>query len=389
MPLGANLPVCARQFRPSGVRQVFVYKNPAVAHFGASNGARVDRATRMKIVAMYVLLAGANALVWVLALMFFARAHPLLVGTALLAYTFGLRHAVDADHISAIDNVTRRLMQDGKRPVSVGFFFSLGHSTIVVLLTLAIVLGAATVRQRLPGLEGIGNIVGTSVSAAFLFIIAAINAFVLVDIFRAFRQARLTGTYSEQTLTDSLERRGLLGRIFKPVLRLVSRSRDMYLVGLLFGLGFDTATEVGLLGIAAIEVGKGLPVWTILIFPALFTAGMSLIDTTDGILMLGAYGWAFLNPARKLYYNLTITSASVLVAVLVGGVELASIAGGAPQLGWLGFAIVGAFALGWAVSMAVDAARSNGGKPSASSQASRCLTYALPNESANARTYDP
>lgn len=311
---------------------------------------------------MYALLLGVNAIGWVLAFLFFKPPHALLLGTALLAYTFGLRHAVDADHIASIDNVTRKLMQEGKRPIGVGFFFSLGHSTVVVALTLAIVLGAATVRDRLPSFAGFGNIVGTGVSAAFLFIIAAVNAIVLVDIVRAVRRVRSGSIYAERTLNDSLEARGLLGRIFKPVLRLVTRGRDMYFVGLLFGLGFDTATEVGLLGIAAIEAGKGLPVWTILIFPALFTAGMSLVDTTDGILMLGAYGWAFLNPARKLYYNLAITAASVFTAVLVGGIELAGIAGGGVQVGWLGFAIVTLFALGWLLSIAFHAARTAGSR---------------------------
>jgi high-affinity nickel-transport protein len=322
----------------------------------------VIRNTRVKILTIYALLLGANAIGWALAFFFFAPPHALLLGTALLAYTFGLRHAVDADHISAIDNVTRKLMQEGKRPIGVGFFFSLGHSTIVVALTLAIVLGAAAVRTRLPNIEGVGNIVGAGVSAAFLFIIAAINALVLVDIVRAVRRVRSGGSYVDQTLNDSLEGRGLLGRIFRPVLRLVTRSRDMYFVGLLFGLGFDTATEVGLLGIAAIEAGKGLPVWTILIFPALFTAGMSLVDTTDGILMLGAYGWAFINPARKLYYNLAITTASVLTAVLVGGIELAGIAGGGVQVGWLGFAVVTLFALGWLLSISFHAVRTAGSR---------------------------
>lgn len=320
------------------------------------------QSTRAKVLTIYSLLLGANGAGWALAFFFFKPPHALLLGTALLAYTFGLRHAVDADHISAIDNVTRKLMQEGKRPIGVGFFFSLGHSTVVVALTLAIVLGAAAVRDRLPSFAGFGNVVGTGISAAFLFVIAAVNALVLADVVRAVRQMRSGGTYAEQTLNDSLEGRGLLGRIFKPVLRLVTRSRDMYFVGLLFGLGFDTATEIGLLGIAAIEAGKGLPIWTILIFPALFTAGMSLIDTTDGILMLGAYGWAFLNPARKLYYNLTITAASVLTAVLVGGIELAGIAGGGMQVGWLGFAIVTLFASGWLLSMSFHAVRTAGSR---------------------------
>jgi nickel/cobalt transporter (NiCoT) family protein len=301
---------------------------------------------------MYALLLCANGAVWTLAFLLFAPGHAVLLGSALLAYTFGLRHAVDADHISAIDNVTRKLMRDGKKPVGVGFFFSLGHSTIVVVLTLAIVAGATVIRGLLPSLEGLGSIVGTGISAAFLFIIAGINGFVVVD---TVRRARGAEVLASGTLDESLAQRGLLGRIFKPVLRLVTRSRDMYLIGLLFGLGFDTATEVGLLGIAAIEAGKGLPVGVILLFPALFAAGMSLVDTTDGILMLGAYGWASINPARKFYYDVTITGASVLVAILVGGIELAGIADGGVQVGWLGVAIVAIFTASWLISVAVHA----------------------------------
>jgi high-affinity nickel-transport protein len=261
-----------------------------------------------------------------LALAVFAR-HPLLLGTAALAYAFGLRHAIDADHICAIDNVTRKLVQDGKRPVGVGFFFSLGHSTIVIVLTVAIVFAAAAVKQTLPSIQGIGGIVGTSVSAAFLFLIAVINAVALRDVVRALRLRRRGETFAEAPLQVSLDRRGFLGRCFGPLLRLVSRSRDMYGIGLLFGLGFDTATEVALLGIAAIQAGKGMPVWAILIFPALFAAGMSLLDTTDGILMTRVYGWALVEPERKLYYNFAVTSASVVAAVLVGGIELVGLLG--------------------------------------------------------------
>jgi high-affinity nickel-transport protein len=316
--------------------------------------------TRKKIVTIYAVLIGANILVWALAFVLFSPPHALLLGTALLAFTFGLRHAVDADHISAIDNVTRKLMQDGKQPVGVGFYFSLGHSTIVFLLTLAIALGASALRSRLPQLQAFGGIFGTGISAGFLLLIAAVNTLVLVDLLRALRRLRAGEEYCEQSLNDMLNGRGLLGRFFKPLLRLVSRSRDMYLVGFLFGLGFDTATEVGVLGIAAIEAGKGLPIWTILLLPALFTAGMSLVDTTDGILMLGAYGWAFLNPARKLYYNVAVTTASVLTAVVVGGIELSGLAGGGLQIGWLGYAVVAAFAVGWMVSMAFYALRDSG-----------------------------
>jgi high-affinity nickel-transport protein len=311
--------------------------------------------TRKKIVAMYAILIGANAAVWALAFIFFARSHALLLGTAVLAYSFGLRHAVDADHISAIDNVTRKLMQDGKRPVAVGFYFSLGHSTIVVALTLLIVAGAALVRDHLPALEAVGTGLGTAISASFLFVIAVINAAVLADVVAAVVRMRRDGTYCDATLTGALDRRGLLGRALRPLLRLVTRSRHMYFIGVMFGLGFDTATEVALLGVAAIEAGKGLPVWAVLIFPALFTAGMSLIDTTDGVLMLGAYGWAFLRPARKLYYNLTVTSLSVAVAAFVGASELAGIAGS--RQGHLGYAIVAAFAACWLASLALHAVR--------------------------------
>src|ERR1700686_4506751 len=279
---------------------------------------------RAKIVAVYVLLVCATVVVWGLALTAFA-ARPLLLGTALLAYTFGLRHAVDADHISAIDNVTRKLMQEGKRPVSVGFFFSLGHSTIVVGLSIAIAVAATIITQTMPQLQTVGSVIGTSVSAAFLYLIALLNLLVLIEIAATFRRVRRGEPYCERTLDAFLADRGLMGRFFKPLLRGVGRSWHMYPIGVLFGLGFDTATEVGLLGIAAVEAGKGLPVYAILIFPLLFTAGMSLVDTTDGILMLGAYGWAFVKPMRRLYYNVVITLVSVLVALIVGAIEAASV----------------------------------------------------------------
>ncbi len=272
----------------------------------------------------YAMLLSANAGVWLLALAVFAR-HPLLLGTAALAYAFGLRHAIDADHICAIDNVTRKLVQDGKRPIGVGLFFSLGHSTIVIVLTLAVVFASAAVKPALPSLQGIGGMVGTSLSAAFLFLIAVVNAYALRDVVHALRLRRRGEPFAEASLQTSLDRRGLLGRCFGPMLRLVSRSRDMYGIGLLFGFGFDTATEVALMGIAAIAAGKGTPVWAIMIFPALFAAGMSLLDTTDGILMTRVYGWAFVEPQRKLYYNLAVTSVSVVAAVLIGGIELAGL----------------------------------------------------------------
>lgn len=358
---------------------------------------------RGKVIGLYILLIGFNLLAWLLAFAGFAVQYPALLGVALLAYTFGLRHSVDADHISAIDNVTRKLMQENKRPVAVGFFFSLGHSTIVVLLSALVAVAASIVQSSIPRLQGIGSLISTGVSALFLYVIGIINLLVLIDIFQMFRRVTRGGTYHEETLDQFLAERGMMNRFFGPLVRAIDRSWKMYPLGVLFGLGFDTASEVALLGIAAATAGKGMPVIIVMLFPLLFAAGMSLVDTTDSILMLGAYGWAFLNPARKLGYNATITSASVLTAVLVGTIELSNVAGGGAQAGWLGFAIVGSFAAIWGASAAVHAFRrygatglspametapSNGAMPSAASQASRCLTYAVPNESASALTYD-
>lgn len=279
-----------------------------------------------KAIVTIVGLLIANIAIWIAALLAFHH-FPLLLGTATLAYTFGLRHALDADHISAIDNVTRKLMQDGRRPVLVGFFFSLGHSTIVVLLSVLIALTAARIQSRFPGMQRVGGLIGTSVSALFLLLIAGINLLVLRSVVRAFGKVKRGEPYDDQDLEVTLSQLGLMGRIFRPILHLVDSSWKMYGVGFLFGLGFDTATEVGLLGISATSATHGLPIWSILLFPALFTAGMCLIDTADGILMLGAYGWAFVHPVRKLYYNMTITTISVVIAVLVGGIEMLSIVG--------------------------------------------------------------
>ncbi len=322
-----------------------------------------SRDLRRKITGIYALLIAFNIVAWVLAFAGFSARYPALLGTALLAYTFGLRHAVDADHISAIDNVTRKLMQENKRPVAVGFFFSLGHSTIVVALSVGIAIAAAFIQSAIPALKSAGGLIGTSVSALFLYLIALINILVLWEIFQTFRKVKRGEEYNDQTLDEFLNQRGLMGRFFRPLLRLVDRSWKMYPVGVLFGLGFDTATEVGILGIAAFEAGKGLPIAYILIFPLLFTAGMCLLDTTDGILMLGAYGWAFVKPVRKLYYNLNITLVSVLVALVVGTIEVIAIISGPLNLsggiwdylnnldfGFLGGVIIGVFVLSWVVS---------------------------------------
>lgn len=319
---------------------------------------------RGRVIGIYTFLIGFNVLIWVVSLLAFTH-FPTLVGTALLAYTFGLRHAVDADHISAIDNVTRKLMQEEKRPVAVGFFFSLGHSTIVVALSVGIAIAAAFINNAIPNLKSAGGIIGTSVSALFLFVIAIINMLILWEIFQQFRKVRNGGVYDEETIDDFLSKRGLMGRFFRPLFKIITKSWHMYPLGVLFGLGFDTATEVGLLGISATAAGHGLPVYYILLFPLLFMAGMCLVDTTDGILMLGAYGWAFVKPMRKLYYNLNITLVSVLVALVVGGIEALSLissqlnlSGGfwdmlnnlSSNFGVLGYIIIGLFIASWLVS---------------------------------------
>lgn len=208
--------------------------------------------------------------------------------TALLAWVFGLRHAVDADYIAAIDNVVRKLMQEGQRPVAVGFFFSLGHSTIVVLASVAVAAVAASMQDRLEATKAIGGVIGTAVSAAFLLAIAVANLVILRGVWSAFRETRRTRRLDETQLNVLLAGRGFLTRLFRPLFRSISRSWHMYPLGFLFGLGFDTATKIGLLGIAATEAAHGLPLWQILVFPALFTAGMPLVDTADSALMVGA-----------------------------------------------------------------------------------------------------
>jgi high-affinity nickel-transport protein len=319
---------------------------------------------RGRLIGIYAVLSAANLAVWGWALVAF-RGDPVLLGTALLAYTFGLRHAVDADHIAAIDNVTRKLMQEAQRPVAVGVFFALGHSTVVVLASLAVVATTVALQTRFAGFQELGGLIGTSVSALFLFVVAFANIAILAGVYRAFRRVRRGGSYVEEDIDRLLAQRGLFARLFRPAFRIVSASWHMYPVGLLFGLGFDTATEIALLDISAVEVSKGLSAWSVMVFPALFTAGMSLIDTTDGVLMLGAYGWAFARPIRKLYYNLTITFISVIVAFVVGGIEVlgliadrfalggpfwGAIGGLNENFGTIGYLIIGIFALSWIVS---------------------------------------
>jgi high-affinity nickel-transport protein len=290
-------------------------------------------------------------------------------GTGILAYTLGMRHAFDADHISAIDNTTRKLLADGKRPLSVGFWFSLGHSSVVFILAVLLNFGIrgldAQLKTGSSALEHTTTIVGTAVSAVFLFLIAALNLVILRSILQIFRSMR-RGTYDEAELERQLNSRGLMMRVLGPLSRRVDSGVKMYPVGFLFGLGFDTATEVALLVLSGTAVAGGLPFYAILALPVLFAAGMSLFDMLDGCFMNFAYDWAFSRPVRKVYYNLTITGLSVFVALFIGGVETFGLLGqesglhgafwrfvGGFDLNTAGFVIVGVFVLTWVVALLV------------------------------------
>ena len=291
------------------------------------------------------------------------------VGTGVTAYTLGLRHAFDADHISAIDNTTRKLMAEGKRPLSVGFFFSLGHSTIVFGLAFLFAIGVraldAQVKNSSSALHGVTSWVGTGVSGTFLYVIAALNLVILWGIVRVFVKMR-SGHYDERQLEHELNSRGLMNRVFGRFAGAVRKPWQMYPIGVLFGLGFDTATEVALLFLAAGAAGAGLPFYAILCLPILFAAGMSLLDTIDGSFMNFAYGWAFSKPVRKVFYNIAITGLSVAVALVIGTIELAGLlaqklnARGSfwawlenININTLGFVIVAMFLATWAVALAV------------------------------------
>jgi high-affinity nickel-transport protein len=313
--------------------------------------------------------AGAILLLHVLGwglFLYYARAHPALAGLGTLAYTFGLRHAFDADHIAAIDNTTRKLLQDGRRPLGVGFFFSLGHSTIVFSLAAGLAVAARTVDSGIPSFRNYGGYVGAGVSGTFLWVIGVLNLVVLVDIFRIFREMR-TGAYDSGRLEARLLDRGFMNRFHLGGLsRRIGSSWQLYPLGLLFGLGFDTASEVALLAISAGVASHDVPVPAVLSLPILFAAGMSLMDTADGAFMSHAYGWAFSNPVRKVYYNITVTTLSVAVALVIGTVELLQVLSAKLELesgfwswlaeldfGTLGYGIVAAFGITWATSVIV------------------------------------
>jgi len=321
---------------------------------------------RRRIGALFTGLIAANIAVWIWAYSLF-HTQPLMLGTAVLAWGLGLRHAVDADHIAAIDNVTRKLMQDGQRPVSVGFWFAIGHSGIIAIASITIAVTASAL-SGFGAFKEMGSVIATVVSAIFLFTIAGMNLVILRSVWRTFAHIRAGGRYADDDLDLLLGGRGLLSRLFRPMFRVVNKSWHMAPLGFLFGLGFDTATEVAILGMSASQAANGLSIGTILVLPALFAVGMALIDTADGVVMLGAYEWAFVKPIRKLYYNITITLISAIVAIVIGGTETMVLISDKLDLkGWpwslaaklgknfnsLGFAIIGLFVLCWLASFAI------------------------------------
>ncbi|HFZ8993294.1 TPA: HoxN/HupN/NixA family nickel/cobalt transporter [Citrobacter freundii] len=307
-------------------------------------------------------LAGVNIVAWFWAFYSFSSNSSLLA-LCLIAWGYGLRHAVDADHIAAIDNVTRKLIQQKKKAFTTGVWFSLGHSTIVVLASIAIALTTSTFKNNIKWMQDVGGVIGTSVSSAFLLLLAIVNFVIFCHVFKTFRHLKRTGSYDESTAGVSIS--GPLSWLFRSAFKFVSKSWHMYFIGFLFGLGFDTATEISLLGISASSASSGISIWSILVFPTLFTAGMALIDCLDSILMVEAYGWAFNKPQRKLYYNMTITGVSVVVAVFIGGLEALgllsdqlSLSGGlwdiigdlSDHMGNVGFIIIGVSVSCWIIS---------------------------------------
>ena len=324
-----------------------------------------SRAEWTRLAALYSFIGLLHVLGWGTYL-HYAGHYPQLVGLGFVAYMFGLRHAFDADHIAAVDDTVRFMLQKGKKPLSVGFFFSLGHSTVVLALAVGIAFAASAVKMELPQLKSIGAVIGAGVSGTFLWLIGVLNLFVLLDILNIWQKAK-AGTHSHAHLELLLQKRGFLNRLFGGRLqKLMNHSWQMYPLGLLFGLGFDTASEVGLLAMTAGASAGNLPIPAVLCLPILFAAGMTVMDTTDGVLMCKAYDWAFLNPLRKIFYNITTTGLSVAVALLVGSVELLQVLIAmfnlhgrffdllaALDFGILGYLIVGMFLAAWALSVAV------------------------------------
>jgi nickel/cobalt transporter (NiCoT) family protein len=325
----------------------------------------LSREERLKTVGIYVPIVAATV-VGFLASSIVGNMSVVLAGLGIVAYVFGLRHGVDADHLAAIDNTTRKLMQEGKKPLTVGTWFSLGHSTIVVGLIVALVISTRAIAGAIPLLESSGAIIGTAVSGTFLWLLGLVNIVIVLGIYRIYKQLR-SGELNQSQLDDLLNKRGLLNRYFSPLFKVVKKPWHIYPVGVLFGLGFDTASEIALIAISVgVGVSSSVPLWMILVLPFMFTCGMVLVDTTDGIAMRMAYGWAFLKPIRKIYYNLTITAISVLVAFVIGGVEVLQVLSGELRLsgafwGWLnslnfetlGYGIIAIFLVSWIASMAI------------------------------------
>ncbi len=318
----------------------------------------------VRLAGLYGFIAFLHVLGWG-AFLFYAERYPALVGLGVAAYMFGLRHAFDADHIAAIDDTVRYLLQKGKKPLGIGFFFSLGHSTIVFVLAVVITFAATAVKNELPELKNIGGVIGAGVSGTFLWIIGILNLLVLLDILKVWKQAK-TGKHSHTHLEKLLAERGLINRLFGGRLqKIINHSWQMYPLGLLFGLGFDTASEIGLLAMTAGASAGDMPIAAVLSLPVLFAAGMSVMDTTDGVLMSKAYNWAFINPLRKIFYNITTTGLSIAVALLIGTIELLQVFRtmldlkgsffdfiGELDFGVLGYVVVGLFLMAWGVSVA-------------------------------------
>ncbi|WP_293234503.1 HoxN/HupN/NixA family nickel/cobalt transporter [Paludibacterium sp.] len=324
-------------------------------------------AGKRQLAATLLFLIGVNLAAWAWAFTAFSR-HPALLGMAFLAYIFGLRHAVDADHIAAIDNSVRKLMQENQRPFGVGLFFSLGHSSVVVLMVAAIVFATASLQGEMGQLKAVGSVISTAASGLFLLGLAALNLSALNGIWHNFRRAQRGEAICEEQLNILLASRGLIARLLRPLFRMVSKSWHLFPVGFLFGLGFDTTTEIALFAMAGSQAAQGIALWHVMVFPILFAAGMALIDTLDSLMMVGVYGWAFVSPIRKLWYNLTITLVSVLVAVLIGGLEMLGLMAEKLHLSgefwaWIGqmndnlanfgYVVVGVFLATWVLSAAI------------------------------------
>jgi high-affinity nickel-transport protein len=338
----------------------------------AVSSPRLGRSEWRHIAGILAVILAMNAVAWSVLAVAVAPQHLMLgtqvfgVGLGVTAFTLGMRHAFDADHIAAIDNTTRKLLADGKRPVSVGFWFALGHSALVILLATLIAVGAKAVSSLTESGSRVHQtlgIIGTSVSALFLYLIGILNLVALVGIVRVYRRARTEG-YDAHALDRALDNRGVITRILRPLMKSIKHPVQMFPIGLLFGLGFDTATEVTLLVLAGTGAASGLPWYAVLVLPMLFTAGMSLFDTLDGAFMNVAYRWAFANPIRKIYYNLTITGLSVAVALFIGTIELVGVLHTKLELrdpvsGWVagldlgnvGFLIVGVFVVVWVAAI--------------------------------------